>query len=118
MNQEVCDTAETLSACFKDIPVTLTVLKRANAYNVRTRQGRCIWADDLPAGGYRNLLRAMSLFISASQRSDFMEMFSAESLSRKETTLLAMADLFPSRYLSFEGRAVDGNIILSVNDAS
>lgn len=117
MNQEVRDIAETLSACFKDIPITLTVLKRASAYNVRTWQGRCIWADDLPAGGYRNLLRAMSLLISASQRSDFMEMFSAERLSQKEMALLAAADFLPSRYLSFEGRVVDGNIILNVRDA-
>ena len=31
MEQEIYDVAEMLAACFKDAPVTLTILPRANA---------------------------------------------------------------------------------------
>ncbi len=37
MEQEIYDVAEMLAACFKDAPVTLTILPRVNAYNVRTQ---------------------------------------------------------------------------------
>ena len=118
MEQEIYDVAEMLAACFKDAPVTLTILPRVNAYNVRTQSGHCIWADDLPTGGYKDLLRAMSLLMSERVREAFQEKFSSEQLSGKGTFWFASFEANPTRSLSIEGKTEGANIILNVGYAA
>lgn len=118
MEQEIYDVAEMLAACFKDAPVTLTILPRANAYNVRTQSGHCIWADNLPTGGYKDLLRAMSLLMSERVRKTFQEKFSSEHLSGRGTFWFASFEANPTRSLSIEGKTEGVNIILNVRYAA
>lgn len=117
MDREIWNAAEALAACLRELPVTLTISEGVGAYSVRTRQGRCIWADDLPAGGYAELLRALSLLIAAPRRRDFMETFSAEQLEGGGSTLFAAADASSGRWLRVEGSAARGSIVLDVSDA-
>lgn len=108
------ETAAMLAVCFEDAPVTVTVLPRVNAYNVRAQNGHCIWADDLPTGGYEALLRAMSLLLGTPQSAEFVEMFLNLSQSGS-ARFTAVGSFFFTGNLSIEGKAEHDSIILNVD---
>lgn len=109
---------EMLSACLKSGEVMLTVLPYSHAYNVRMPDGRCIWADDLPVGGYETILEALALMAEPSQRSPFSQSFSEEKLQHARATVIADLMLPPFGCWRIDVEKADGSIELRLSRLS